>query len=129
MNKARESFQIFRNIRLYFGTNTLQNDEPEKFSTVAILELKKWGPLQGHEKSRGNQKKKVITQVYFYVQYSVLPLQLPQHCACETKHHFPYTVVPIPRGRKQLHESEYNSHELEMFPTTNSILTQRQVGC
>jgi len=26
-------------------------------------------------------------------------------------------------------ESENNSHESEMVPTTNSILTQRQVGC
>jgi len=26
-------------------------------------------------------------------------------------------------------ESEHNSHESEMVPTTNSIVTQRQVGC
>jgi len=45
------------------------------------------------------------------------------------KHHFPYTVVPTPHEQKQFHESEYNSHESEMFPTTNSILTQKQVGC
>jgi len=45
------------------------------------------------------------------------------------KYHFPYTIVPAPHGRKQLHESEHNSHESETVPTTNSILTQRQVGC
>jgi len=37
--------------------------------------------------------------------------------------------VPAPRERKQLHECENNSYEKEMFPNTNSILTQRQVGC
>jgi len=26
-------------------------------------------------------------------------------------------------------ESKLNSHESEMVPTTNSIMTQRQVGC
>jgi len=26
-------------------------------------------------------------------------------------------------------ESEYNSHESEVIPSTNSILTQRPVGC
>jgi len=44
-------------------------------------------------------------------------------------HHFPYTIVPAPHEQKQLHESEYNSHESEMVPTTDSILTQKQVGC
>jgi len=61
----------------------------------------------------------------------VLIMQLPQHCTCKTKHHFPFTIVPTPHERKQLHESEYNSHESEMFPspTTYSKLIQRQVGC
>jgi len=47
------------------------------------------------------------------------------------KHHFPHTIVPVPatRERKQLHESESNSHESELVPTTNAILTQRQVVC
>jgi len=47
------------------------------------------------------------------------------------KHHFPYTNVPVPapHERKQLQESENNSHESEVVPTTNAILTQRQVGC
>jgi len=39
------------------------------------------------------------------------------------KHHFPHTIVPTPHEPKQLHESEYNSHESEMFPTMNFILT------
>jgi len=69
-----------------------------------------------------------ITHVYCYVEYSVLAMQFPQHCTCETKHHFPYTILPAPHERKQLHESEYNSHDSEMFSTANSILTQRQVG-
>jgi len=37
--------------------------------------------------------------------------------------------MAAPHERKQLHESEYNSHESETFPTTNSILTQRQIVC
>ena len=53
-------------------------------------------------------------------------MQLPQHCRCENKHHFPYTIVSTPHERKKLHESEYNSHESELVPTTNLILTQRQ---
>jgi len=69
-----------------------------------------------------------ITHVYCYVEYSVLTMQLPQHCTCKTKQYFAYIIVPTPHERKMLHESEYNSHENEMFPTTNSILTQRQVG-
>jgi len=36
-------------------------------------------------------------------------------------------IVPAPHGRKQLHESDNNSQESEMVPTTNAILTQRQV--
>jgi len=48
---------------------------------------------------------------------------------CETIHHFPYTIMPTPDERKQLQESEFNSHGSKMVPTTNSILTQRQVGC
>jgi len=45
----------------------------------------------------------------------------------KTKHHFPYTIVSTPHARKQLHESEYNSHESDMvpLPTTYSILTQK----
>jgi len=69
-----------------------------------------------------------ITHVYCYVEFSVLTMQLPRHCTCETRHHFPCTIVPTPHERKQPHEREYNSHENEMVPTTNSILTQRQVG-
>jgi len=42
------------------------------------------------------------------------------------KHHFPYTILPTSHERKQLHESENNSHESGMVPTTNSILTQTQ---
>jgi len=37
--------------------------------------------------------------------------------------------MPDPHERKQTHKSEYNSRESEMVPTTNSILTQRQVCC
>jgi len=33
--------------------------------------------------------------------------------------------VPAPHERKQLHESECNSHESEKVPTTNAILTQK----
>jgi len=47
----------------------------------------------------------------------MLIMQLPQHCTCKSKHHFPYTIVPAQHDRKQLHESEYNSHESEMVPT------------
>ena len=32
-------------------------------------------------------------------------MQLPQHCTCKTKHHFPYTTVLAPHERTQLHES------------------------
>jgi len=63
---------------------------------------------------------------------SVLNKQLPQHytLTCKTKHHFPYTIVPVPapHEQKQRHESVNNSHESEMVPTKNVILTQRQVG-
>ena len=59
----------------------------------------------------------------------VLTMQLPQHSTCKLKQHFSYTIVSDPRERKQLHENEYNSHESEMVPTTNSILTQRHVRC
>ena len=69
------------------------------------------------------------THVYCHVEYYVLTMQLPQHCTCKTKHYFAYIIVPAPHERKKLHESEHNSHESEMFPTTNSILTQRQVDC
>jgi len=31
-------------------------------------------------------------------------------------------LVPVPYERKQLHESENDSHESEMVPTTNAIL-------
>ena len=62
-----------------------------------------------------------ITHVYGYVEYSVLTMQLPQYCTCKTKH-FLYTIVPTPHQRKQLHESEYNSHESKMVPNTNSVL-------
>jgi len=70
------------------------------------------------------------SHVYCYAEYSVLTMQLPQHCVCKTKRHFPYTIVPTPHERK-LYESEYNSHESEMvpLPTTCCILTQIQVGC
>jgi len=57
-------------------------------------------------------------------------MQLPQDYTCKTKQNFPYTIVPALYERKQLHESKtINSHESEMVPTSNSILTQRQVGC
>jgi len=46
-----------------------------------------------------------ITHVYCYIEYSVLTMQLPQHHTCKTKNHFPYTIVPNPHERKQLHES------------------------
>ena len=38
----------------------------------------------------------------------------------------PFSVhnCAAPHERKQLHESEYNSHESETVPTTNSILTK-----
>jgi len=67
-----------------------------------------------------------ITHVYCSVEYSVLTMQLPQQCTCKTKHFF-RTQLCRPH-MKQLHESDYNSHESEMFPTTNFILIQRQVG-
>jgi len=51
---------------------------------------------------------------YCYVEYSELTMQLPQHCTYKTKRHIPYTIVPVPHERKQLHESEYNSHESEI---------------
>jgi len=35
-----------------------------------------------------------ITHVCWYVEYSVLTMQLTQHCTCKSKHHFPYTIVP-----------------------------------
>jgi len=38
----------------------------------------------------------------------------PQHYTCKMKHHFPYTIVPGTHKRKQLHESENNSHESEL---------------
>jgi len=41
---------------------------------------------------------------------------------------FPVHNCANPHERKQLYESEYNSHESEIVPTTNSILTQKQVG-
>jgi len=56
-------------------------------------------------------------------------MQLPQHYTFKTNHDFPDTIMPTPHERKQLHKSKYNSRESEMVPTTNSILTQRQVGC
>jgi len=59
----------------------------------------------------------------------VLTKQLPQHSTCKSKNYFSYTIVSDPRERKQLHENEYNSHESEMVPTMNSILTQRHVRC
>jgi len=43
-----------------------------------------------------------ITNVYCYAEYSVLTMQLPQHCTCKTKHHFPYTILPT-------HMNENNS--------------------
>jgi len=44
--------------------------------------------------------------VYRYVEYSVLTMQLPTalHMLNETP--FPYTILPIPHERKQLHKSE-----------------------
>jgi len=63
-----------------------------------------------------------ITHVYCYVEYSVLIVQLPQHCTCKTKHHIPYAFVPIPNERKQFHENECNSHESSMVPITYSTL-------
>jgi len=56
-----------------------------------------------------------------YVEYSVLTMQIPQHCTCKRKHHYLYTIVPTKHERKQLHESENDSHESEMVSTTNSI--------
>jgi len=35
-----------------------------------------------------------------------------------------YAPVLTPHERKQLHESEYNSHENKMVPTTSPILAQ-----
>jgi len=40
--------------------------------------------------------------VYCYVENSVLTMQLPQHCTCKSKYHFPYTIVPGSHERKQL---------------------------
>jgi len=68
-----------------------------------------------------------------------------RHCRCNhtrvllrrifCAHHATFTVLHMynetpfsvhscasPTWTKQLHESEYNSHESDMFPTTNSIL-------
>jgi len=54
--------------------------------------------------------------MYYYIEYSVLTKQLPQHHTCRTKQHFPYTIVSTPQERKQLHRSEYNWHESETVP-------------
>jgi len=71
-----------------------------------------------------------IAHLHCYVEYSVQTTQLPQHYTCKTNY-FPYTTVPVPvpHERIQLLESENCSRESEMIPTTNSILTQRQVYC
>jgi len=57
------------------------------------------------------------------------PCNLHSSITCKTKQHFPYTTVQAAHERKQFHENENNSHESEMVPTTNAILTQREVGC
>jgi len=33
-------------------------------------------------------------------------MQLPQHYTRKRKHHFPYTIMPAPHERIQLHKSE-----------------------
>jgi len=38
---------------------------------------------------------------YSYVDNSVLTVQLPEHCTCKTKHHFPYTIVLAPTWTKR----------------------------
>jgi len=71
----------------------------------------------------------VIAHLYCYVDDSVLTTQLPQDYTCKTKHNFPYTIVSAPYEAKQLHECGNNSRESAMVPTTNSVLTQRQLSC
>jgi len=39
---------------------------------------------------------------YSYVDNSVLTVQLPEHCTCKTKHHFPYTIVLAPIWTKRV---------------------------
>jgi len=87
-----------------------------------------WASVIFHQRHL-NATVDAITHVSYFVEYSVLTMQLPQHYTCKTKHHFPYTIVPTPHERKQLYESEYNARESEIVLTTNSNLTQRQVGC
>jgi len=43
-----------------------------------------------------------VTHAYCSVENSVLTMQLPHHCTCESKHHLPYTIVPASHERKQL---------------------------
>ena len=60
-----------------------------------------------------------ITQVYCYAEYSVLTMQLPQHCTFKMRHNLPNTIMPSPHERKQLHESAYNSHQARKFSGTD----------
>jgi len=52
-----------------------------------------------------------VTHMCTAMSNSVLTMQLSQHCTCKSKDYFPCTIVPALRERKQLSESEYNSHE------------------
>jgi len=71
-----------------------------------------------------------IGHLYCCVEYSVLTTQLSQHYTYKSKHHFrrlhnytghTWTKTAARKGK--------NSHESETLPTTNSILTQRQLSC
>jgi len=46
-----------------------------------------------------------MARLQCYVKYHVLTTQLLQHCICKTQLRFPYTIVPAPHERKQLHVS------------------------
>jgi len=72
-----------------------------------------------------------ITHVYCYVENYVLTMQLPHSTALHMKMETQFSVhnCTCPTWKKATLESEHNSHENKMVPTTNSILTQRQVGC
>jgi len=65
-----------------------------------------------------------IAHFFCYFECFVLTIQLPQHYTCKTKHHFPYTIVPAPTERKQLHESGNSTHEPETILNTNFSLSQ-----
>jgi len=45
----------------------------------------------------------------------VLTMKLPQHCKCKSKHHFPYTIVPVSHEQKQLQKVKTNHLKANWF--------------